>query len=276
MITIDVTTTPVTVLITTGSTYPWVALTGLPSENADLVAYVASQAGGGSVSWVDIEGAPASSSTLASYVESQVACASKFGDIDAGNFSEFESDGTLKCNGDAKTWDDIIIPIESTGKAVAAPQLEVLVGNILAYQFAINDKVYANCEMPHDYAEGTPIEVHLHWASNGLDNSNNRFVKWQCEYSEAYMAMASPFIPFATVVTVSAETTIPLGTPDKSHLYTRLGIITDEELKIGSIIRMTITRIASSGLAASANPYGLSIGIHYQQDTLGSRQMAIK
>ena len=37
----------------------------------------------------------------------------KFGDVDGGDYSEIETDGTLKFNGDASTWDDLQIAISN-------------------------------------------------------------------------------------------------------------------------------------------------------------------
>lgn len=163
-----------------------------------------------------------------------------------------------------------------SGKAGTSnvPTWAALVGNITAYRFAADDYLETSAEVQHDYKEGTEIEVHVHWATNGVD-ADDRAVKWEVEYSIANMNTGA----FSASVVLTGQTTITAGTTDHTHLYTSMtATIAGAGRKIGDVILARVRRIAATGglSAPSANPFGLQVGFHYQSDTVGSRQVGIK
>jgi hypothetical protein len=192
-------------------------------------------------------------------------------------YTTFESDGTMVAKGDATTYNDIQYSISNAKVPAAnAPTWSTFLGNLSEYTFAINDYVdLGSQELLHDYVEGSNIEVHVHWASNTLD-ATARYVKWEIEYTVANMASAAPFSVFPAPTVISAETTIPANTAAKSHIYTGVGVISGTGLKIGAQLKMRLRRIAASSTAPSSNPFCLQVGIHYQQDTMGSRTTTAK
>lgn len=192
-----------------------------------------------------------------------------FGNRDS--FSEFESDGTLRFGGDATVYDDLVVPLFSAKVGGAnVPTWAALRGNINAYTFAVGDYLTASAEMLHGYKEGTDIEAHIHWATNGLE-AVDKYVKWEIEYTIGNM---SDVMSSSAVETV--EAVIPANTPDRNHMYSSIAVIPGSALKIGNYIVFRIRRIASSGTAPTANPFALGVGIHYQADTVGSRYRAQK
>lgn len=200
----------------------------------------------------------------------------KIGDITT-NYTEFEADGTMKAVGTATTYNDIQYPIE-TGRlpAANAPTWSTFNTNFGAYTFAVNDYVdMGSQELIHTWKEDSQIEFHIHWATNGTD-VDARYVKWQIEYCYAIGSSSAPFTAFSATTTISAETTIPAATTANSHIYTSIGTFTPSGGKIGMQLKIRLKRIAASGTAPSNNPFALQVGIHIEQDTLGSRTTSTK
>jgi hypothetical protein len=195
-----------------------------------------------------------------------------FGDLVNGNYSLFESDGTLKFVGTATTFDDLPPKMIATSRipAVNNPTLTTFLGNIQQYTFAVNDYVANNFEILHKYKEGSTVEFHLHWANNGLE-AVAKYFKVQVEYTIANAMTAFP----ATGV-LESEVTIPANTADRTHEVSTIGTLNIPTLKIGSVILFNIKRITSTGTAPVANPFFLQVGCHIEMDTLGSRTMYIK
>jgi hypothetical protein len=158
-----------------------------------------------------------------------------------------------------------------------APTLTAFKNNVSQYTFdATNDEVFGASEVTHRYKEGSDIEAHIHWATNGLEGAD-KYVKWELEYTIANADGAAPFTSaFGTTVVLSKETVIPANTPDRSHIITDLGNISGTGIKIGTYICWRLRRIAASSTAPAADPFGLAVGFHVQMDTVGSRQKYIK
>jgi hypothetical protein len=216
---------------------------------------------------------------------------SKFGDVIGGNYSEFESDGTFKMNGNATVYMDAIVSFIYKGGAGEAV-LATYIGGVRQLKFLVNDFIdINNTEAPHDYKEGTGVELHLHWTNNSAMIAGDK-VQWKLECAFAniingtntgtiFCDPANPTV-FGTK-TFTVEYTAPVGgTPAGSHIYTSFGTISATDManvKIGAGFIGTLTRIAKS--AGGTDPttgsiFAMNVGIHYQADTVGSRSQAAK
>jgi len=183
--------------------------------------------------------------------------------------TSFEADGTMVCTGSASTFDDLPpFSILAAKPGANAPTLATFVGNVEQYTFdATNDLVFGVTEVTHAYKEGSDIECHIHWATNGTD-VDARGVKWQLEYG--FSDHNSAFS--ATNSTMSAEATIAGATADRTHLITALGTISGTVgLHIGAYICWALSRVAATGSAPTGDPFAIALGFHVEQDTLGSR-----
>lgn len=197
----------------------------------------------------------------------------KFGNPTADNFTGFDDLGRLISRGSARMWNDISpIPLlnQRTGGA-NVPTLAVFLGNIYQLTFAVNDYVFGNYELLHEYAEGTDLEPHVHMVTNTLD-ATDRAVKWELEYTVCNGDAAAPFTEaFPAPTVISSQVTIPANTPAKSHIiFTELPVIPGSSFRIGAYILWRLRRISSTGTAPSANPFALTLGFHVLNDTLGS------
>lgn len=193
-----------------------------------------------------------------------------FGDVDSGDYSYFEEDGTYKAVGEATTWNDLPPnPIaRSRQPAVNNPTLATLVGNIQQFTFAINDYVSDNLELLHEYKEESDMSFHIHWSNQGTE-STTKSVIWSLEY-----AKANTYGAFTTA-TVTASADITVGTVDRQHFITAFPTVSGTGIGIGALFAYNIKRIAS-GNEPTQNPFGLQVSAHIEQDTLGSRQVFTK
>jgi hypothetical protein len=207
-----------------------------------------------------------------------IADAVDIGDIAGGNYTRFESDGTLVSVGNATTTDDIFMPVVPKTTGVGKPTLATFTGNINRYTFAVNDIAEIDTsELIHRWKEGSSVEFHVHWATNGNNDATVRGVKWEIDYTWANTEGAGGTIVFAAATTVSAETSIPANQVGLTHKYTSVVTITPTGGKIGAGMCLSLKRIASvTNVAPANNPFCLMVGAHIEQDTLGSRTTTAK
>jgi hypothetical protein len=81
------------------------------------------------------------------------------------------SDTGLKLDHNAPGWgwDDITGTLHTDFNTPGtSPDFVAYNGNLKARQFDVNDEAFIELHMPHDYAIGTDIFVHLHWSHNSL------------------------------------------------------------------------------------------------------------
>lgn len=196
----------------------------------------------------------------------------KFGSITAGNYSEFETNGTLKYNGSAIVWDDISLSgLSFAPGGAAAPSLISFVdANTIVYGFSgasTTERLYLSTEMKHDYKEGSDIDFHIHWTPT-TNNTGN--VKWQVYYT--WQTVDGTFsAPTLLTVTTAARGTAWQNTISNFGLISGAGKIINSQLVI------QVFRVPTDGADTYPdNAAFIAFGIHYQKDTAGSRQRLTK
>jgi len=92
---------------------------------------------------------------------------STFGNVPAGNYSEFESDGTLVAHGDATCWRDELQSL--AGARLESPSSDIIL-NVAEASLTFEsgaryptDYAITNHQLNHDWLPGSSIEPHLHW-----------------------------------------------------------------------------------------------------------------
>ena len=101
-----------------------------------------------------------------------------FGDGGTTNYTAFAADGELTLNGTARVTNEIQIKAEGLKLGATAPT-QAVIGNYSVLQFAgagTTDTVYTSFHVPDEWALGTDLTVHIHWAPV---NANAGNVKWQ-------------------------------------------------------------------------------------------------
>lgn len=175
---------------------------------------------------------------------------------------------------DETVWNDIQFQISSGRVSVANfPDWDAFTANTYEYKFAVNDYIDLGAnEMMHDWKEGTAVYPHLHLTLDGANSSgSSQYVKFTL-----YFAYADANEVW-TETSVNIEEEIPTGTADMTHILANGVSVALTNNKIGSQVKIRIKRIsATSGTEYPNHIFVTQCGMHYEVDTIGSRQIGIK
>lgn len=199
----------------------------------------------------------------------------QIGDGGTTNYTEIEADGTVEFHGAATVWNDANLGVAQLALPTASqPDEDEFVDEggsdtgITTWAFAIGEKVSGSIEIPHDYKEGSDLYFHIHWQgivapADGTDNVN-----WQLTYT---VAQKDETLDAATTITkeIAIDTQYDFKLSD-------FAAITGTNFNIGDQFLFTIERIAASEDDYAGDALVATVGIHYECDTCGSRQIFTK
>jgi hypothetical protein len=201
--------------------------------------------------------------------------AAYIGDVSGGNYTEIETDGTLKFNGAATVWNDANVGVTMLAlPAASQPDEDEFVDEvgsdtgITTFAFAAGEKVSGSIELPHDYKEGSNIYFHVHWQGIAAPAGGTDNVKWQLKYT---VAQSEETLDAAT--TIVKETAI---TVQYDFKLSEFAAIVGTNFNIGDQFLFTLERIAASADEYAGDALVATVGLHYECDTVGSRQMTTK
>jgi hypothetical protein len=171
---------------------------------------------------------------------------------------------------DQPVWQDINLGGTALGTGASAPDLINLdTTSISVYAFDGNvtsEMLSGSFELQHDYKEGTDLYPHLHFLPV---NANAGTVKFFLEY---YIREDNRVKLTATISATKATNSIAW-----EELLLAFPAITGTSLKIGSQIFFRLYRVPTDAADTYNSDVALAtVGIHYQIDTLGSRQISTK
>ncbi len=171
-------------------------------------------------------------------------------------------------------YEDLQFPT-ATGKVPAAnaPNWEAFTTNTSEYAFGVNEHLDLQAgEIPHSWKLGTQANVHIHFCPKTNQSTGaNRFVKFTLS-----IAFSNPNAVWAET-TLTAEYTVATGTLALTHLYLDMGDLTLTNQVIGNEFKVNVKRIAATGGTEYADDvFVTQVGMHFRQDSLGSRQENIK
>lgn len=164
-------------------------------------------------------------------------------------------------------YNDIIISASNLRPGASAPAFAEFVAPVYTMKFVDGntDMAYGSFEIPHNYREGTDLEVHVHWAPSSTNTGN---CVWKFNAVAAGME-GGAFTAIAEMTATDAGGGVALG-----HQYASFGSISGVGHQIGDIIAFELKR--PTGDAFTGDAFLLSIGIHYQCDSIGSKTMSAK
>jgi hypothetical protein len=196
-----------------------------------------------------------------------------WGDRVNGNYSEFESDGTLVFKGDATVWRDIDFPVVIRNAAANRPIITTLQGNLTAPRWVVNDYfVHEGQEFVHEWKEGSEVFWHIH-VYQEVDATDS-YLKFEVEYTWSNVSPTGVTIPANTTIQ-SGDLLVPGGTGLKFFIFS-IGSFTPTGGKIAAHVKPRLKRIAASGTAPTTNPFCEMLQLHVECDTSGSREMVTK
>ena len=164
-------------------------------------------------------------------------------------------------------WDDIIISPSNLRGGVSVPNFSAFQNGVYQLLFinTQSDEVYGSFEIPHDYKEGTDLQPHIHWSPNSTNTGN---CVWDFEYT-----IADPMTTFPATTTTTI-TQAGSGTINQHQLANTAAVISGSGIKVGAICVFRLAR--PTGDAFTGDAFLHSVGVHYQIDTIGSRQITTK
>jgi hypothetical protein len=143
---------------------------------------------------------------------------------------------------------------------------------IYTWGFAVGEKVSGSFEIQHDYKEATDLYFHVHWQGIAALTAATDYVRWKLSYTvsrenETLDAKAD----------IYAETAIDVRYDFKRSDF---AAITGTNFQVGDQFLFTIERVAAT-LGVGPDEYAgdalvATLGVHYQIDTIGSRQISTK
>lgn len=199
----------------------------------------------------------------------------RVGDIAGGNYLTVEGDGTIKMNGNATVFTDLTPTCASIGTGVNAPVFSTFTDALRAYEFvgtgAQFKEFFMAFQLPHSYKEGSNIVPHIHLYIP--DDATGGVIKFQCDY--VWTNIDTTGSVATTNLTGTITRTASQGINNNAILS--FGTITGTGKTISSILTCRIWRDPTDVADTfGSSVWSLSVDIHYEMDTLGSRTITTK
>lgn len=199
-----------------------------------------------------------------------------FGNVSAGNYSEFEADGTYIAKGDATTFDDLqgsILSLKTVGIRVTVNDLE----NTLEYTAlaSLSDYAFDNYQVRHRWLIGSVVKPHIHWEQN-QDAIPNFLIQYRWQVQGEAKTVGWTNYPLTGLAFTYVSGTL-------NQISGGAGITPPVGAGLSDVIELRIIRdnANASGVFAGADPYTGVVSltfadIHIEEDTLGSRLEFVK
>ena len=166
-------------------------------------------------------------------------------------------------------WDDLRFPASAVrvGSAQPATEQSYRGGIVLSFASNADNSVYFIAQMPHKWKEGTDIEIHVHWtipvsgAGGGAEN-----VKWDITHSVASIGGS---FPVESTITATHDVQ---NDSANDHLLTNIGTIDMAGHTFSNCIIFSLTRDTGVANDYASAAYLVEVDIHYQIDSLGSKE----
>lgn len=164
------------------------------------------------------------------------------------------------------SWQEFVIPAAAVGAGANAPTWDTTeVGWNFSNNPPNNQEVQSPAEMPHEWREGSTVDVHLHWYLL-VGGAGGEDVKWDLLYRFASVGGVYPagWTPLSVTVDVSAYAI-------REHLMTEFTAIAlpGETLSCGIDLRLQ-RDTADAADDHEQDVIMKHLDIHYRADSFGS------
>lgn len=165
-----------------------------------------------------------------------------------------------------RRWQDTVSPAAVWPNGATAPALANLTSaNIQGMQYAVNDLLFFQLQMPHGTAPSSDARLHVHFTFPTQPTSG-RWVKWECYYTVGDINAA--FGAESSVQTVEYQV---VATDALYHRVSSICTVALPATPQSSAICGRLRRIAAtSGTESDVNPVVLFIDAHIQLDEPGT------
>lgn len=163
-----------------------------------------------------------------------------------------------------------------------SPTVSAFRGNVYGYAYSNGDICHFSFHIPHDYAPGTHIYLHTHWAHNATNVAANTLTfAYELTYAKGHNqeVFPAPITPSITYALTNIATT-----PQYRHNITEIQLsatspsatqIDSDNLEVDGIIigAMTMGIPANSFTGGSPDEavYIFTMDLHYQTTNIGTK-----
>ncbi len=195
--------------------------------------------------------------------------AATIGDGGTTNYVSIDATGDVVFAGTATVWNDMQFQISDAKVTPASllPSWEAFTANTSEYAFSVNDEVDTSAnEIPHSWKQGTAGHAHIHITTKAINNTEVTYAKFTVIFAYADTNEVWAETP------LTAEVTIADPTAALTNLYLDLGDITLTNYLIEAQMRCRVKRIpATTGTEYVGDIFITQVGIHFEEDTIGSK-----
>jgi hypothetical protein len=163
----------------------------------------------------------------------------------------------------------------STVPGTTAPnELAYRSGVVYEFPDGVDRTCYFVVQLPHKYKEGSNVVFHIHWtidtsgAGGGAEN-----VEWDYSYSAS--SPTSDNSEQWPAATTGTQTVDVQNEAQHDHIMDDIVTMTGTNFKISEVIIMSLTRTGSTD-SYGGHALLVSADVHYEIDTIGSRQISTK
>ena len=185
-------------------------------------------------------------------------------------------------------WKDLIGLIQPDLSNQASPNIvqfdNTNGSNVNSYAYSVGDKVNIVYHLPHDYAPGTDLFLHIHWAHNGTSISGT--TNWLASYTYAKGFNQTTYIN-EKQENLIYDTVDIATTPRLNHMITEIqlsgvggigNLLDTSTIEVDGLIKVNIEQIAipsiSGAAGYSSKPMVETIDLHYQSTNAPTKQKA--
>jgi hypothetical protein len=173
-------------------------------------------------------------------------------------------------------WHDLLGRISIRGTGAIDPSFNIYRGGLRQFQFTVNDEVFNEFHIPHDYLPGSDLFIHAHW-SHAATTVTSGGVTWSFEVTSAkghnQQAFAAPVTQPVTQAASTiqyqhriAEVQISSGTPTGTQLN-------NNTIEPDSLIIVRCF-LSANTINGTPEPFLHQIDLHYQSTDIGTKQRA--
>lgn len=198
----------------------------------------------------------------------------KAGDILGGSLGFPSTAGTGITIGNQYGWRDLLGDVSGKVGGGAAPSQSRFYGNMLAWAYSAGDQGTLTFHLPHDYAPGTDLFFHFHWAHNGTAITGQIVFNCLVTYAKGH-GQQSFVAPITSIVSAAGLNIsncprymhrieeVQLSTPGGSS-----NMLNTDQIEVDGIVHITFTMNTIPSISGSSTgvnaPFLISADIHYQ------------
>lgn len=164
-------------------------------------------------------------------------------------------------------WRDLITQLRVPASGPSIPVLTAVGSGVIRHPaWAINDQLWTDWYIQHDYAPNTDVFLHMHWHSGGTSTA---VVVWEFTFYHAKGNNQGNFA-FAGAGTVITASQAAHGTAFR-HMITETAAVTISGLEPDSMLCSRIRRITNGSADNADLIFGFQTDLHYQALSIGTK-----